>query len=92
MLVVGIHKKEIIMDNTEKTSNVVQFPKRPLFNEGLRKKMLDSIKDKASNTDEVIETLENVICSHLVGFVREGATKLGERLGEKIGKMLVKNA
>lgn len=69
--------------------NVVQFRKTAIFTNEMRHKLTEGIRDQSDKPEEIIQSIENIICTHVVSVVREVFSELGRKLGEKIGKLLV---
>lgn len=69
--------------------NVVQFRRNALFTNEMRHKLTEGIRGQSDKPEEIVQNIENIICTHVVSVVREVFSELGRKLGEKIGKLLV---
>ena len=74
--------------NTQPNSNVIQLnPRIALFNADLRGRMEKGISSQTEKPSEVVNEIEQIICTYLVAGVRRLATKAAEALGAKIGTL-----
>lgn len=78
------------MEHTNSVSGSKVLPFRdgsyPLFSSTIRKKMEDGVSGLTDKPAEVVQTIEQIICSTLIMLFRQWATTLGKKTGEKIGK------
>lgn len=65
--------------------NVIKFPnKQPIFNQELRQKLEDGVKEFTEKPEETVTRVEQVICAWIVLGVRRFAESMGKKLGEKV--------
>jgi hypothetical protein len=68
-------------------SNVIDFSRyqRPaLFGKDLRGKIEVGLKRHTDAPEEAVATVEQIICTHIVGRVRFHATEVGTRIGHRL--------
>lgn len=66
--------------------NVVQFRGKTLFPPRFRGRLESTIK--AENPKEMVDALEQAICSTLISMAVVFATRLATQAGEKLGKVI----
>lgn len=70
------------------TDNVIQFPKRPaVFTETQRQALVNAV-DTTKQPEEIVATMESVLCTQVVAATREVASAAAEALGNKIASWL----
>lgn len=73
-------------------NNILQFPKKnpAVFNQRQRERLITSIKDLTPTPEVAVERIEQDLCAQVVETVREGASIVGERVAQKLAKLLFK--
>lgn len=76
--------------------NVVDIGKNrpnPIFNGSFRQRVENGIRPQTEKPEEVVRTIENMICAEIVTVVRVFVTRLfskaGDSFGGKAGKKLI---
>lgn len=61
-----------------------------LFNLDLRQKLESGISSHTEKPNEVVDTIESIICTYMVLAVRRAATSFGRKMGEHFTKQVEK--
>jgi hypothetical protein len=64
----------------------IKTRKRPLFNDELREKLNEGVKEHTSKPEETIDRVEDVICTHIVLTAKQLGEKFANFLFKKITK------
>jgi hypothetical protein len=68
--------------------NVIPFPKKPaVFTDSQRQALISSV-DTTKQPEEIVATMESVLCTQVVAATREVASVAAEALGNKIASWL----
>jgi hypothetical protein len=73
-------------------TNVIEFPKKnvAIFNQRQRERLVTSIKDLTPTPEVAVERIEQDLCAQIVETVREGASLVGEKVAQRLAKLLFK--
>lgn len=74
-------------------SNVLKFPDQnfSLLSQPVRKKMEAGISGLTDKPEEIVQTIEQIFCSIIVAKIRQLATFLGRKAGDKVGRAFAAN-
>lgn len=78
------------MDSKDNTrSNVIPIRRDgPIFSQHLRKRIEESVAPQTEKPAEVVNTMEQVICSQIVQFARDLAVRIATRAGKRAGDLM----
>jgi hypothetical protein len=77
----------------ENKTNVVPINRsstHALFNNDLRQRLESGISGKTEKPEEIVDTIESIICTYLVLAIRRVAASIGEKIGDGITKQVEK--
>lgn len=79
------------MGQSQESNNVLAFPKKTaLFNQELKAQLKTGLvtgyEIDPGQAEQMVNTTEQVICTHVVSWARDVGTKIGNAIGEYFTK------